>query len=131
MPTSLTISHCRLALLPTETFLVDGTGSALTPAVMARFANGNGHRIYTVWEWAQENGIRMLHGGDTDKPRRERDCRLMDSVGNMQQKRAINRNVHKYKWLSDAVDESGRQMNEAAKSNTDTGKTSVIRDQDR
>ena len=38
MPTSLTISHCRLALLPTETFLVDGTGSALTPAVMARFA---------------------------------------------------------------------------------------------
>ena len=38
MPTSLTISHCRLALLPTETFLVDGAGSALTPAVMARFA---------------------------------------------------------------------------------------------
>ena len=36
--------------------------------------------IYTVWEWAQENGIRMLHDGDTEKPRRERDCRLMDSV---------------------------------------------------
>ena len=84
--------------------------------------------IYTVWEWAQENGIRMLHGGDTDKPRRERDCRLMDSVGNMQQKRAINRNIHKYKWLSDAVDESGRQMNEAAKSNTDTEWVSTVTD---
>ena len=38
MPTSLTISYCRLALLPTETSLVDEAESALTSAVMVRFA---------------------------------------------------------------------------------------------
>ena len=61
--------------------------------------------IYTVWEWAQENGIRMLHEGDTEKPKRERDHRLMDSTNNMGKKRIINRHIHQYKWLSDVVNE--------------------------
>ena len=46
--------------------------------------------IYTIWEWAQENGIRMRHEKDTDKPKTENDTRLIDEAESMRHKQAIN-----------------------------------------
>ena len=40
--------------------------------------------MYTVWEWAQENGVRMQHEGDLEQPHRENHHRLMDSDVSMQ-----------------------------------------------
>ena len=66
--------------------------------------------LYTVWEWAQENGIRMTHQGDTDTPKRENDIRLMDAAQNMIDKQNINKQLTKYKWASEITDETGSKL---------------------
>ena len=76
--------------------------------------------MYTIWEWAQENGVRLMHDSDAEQPRRENDCRLMDRGVSIKHKRAINRHLNEFRWMSDVRDEIGTAWNEAAQAVTDT-----------
>ena len=76
--------------------------------------------MYTIWEWAQENGVRLMHDSDAEQPRREKDFRLMDRGVSIKHKRAINRHLNEFRWLSDVRDEIGTAWNEAAQAVTDT-----------
>ena len=61
-----------------------------------------------------------MHGCDAEKTRRENDCRLMDCGVNINHTRAINRHLHKFRWMSDVCDEIGTAWNEAAQAVADT-----------
>ena len=61
-----------------------------------------------------------MHDGDAEQPRRENDCRLMDRGVSIKHKRAINRHLNEFRWMSDVRDETGTAWNEAAQAVTDT-----------